>query len=160
MARLWSCGFELQTITVGMEWATGTNGTPVIDTSVKRSGAAALRINNTGAAENIIHQFRSTQGPCWMRVYINTTVAPSTDRIFINVMNSSNAKISVRMRSGANARKLQLWNDEDSLQLGSDSEVLTAGAWYRIEIFCDDTTLSSTSVEARLYSATAEDSLM
>ena len=44
MARLWSSGFELQSVTSGVEWDT-TTGLPTIDTTTKRSGAASLNSN-------------------------------------------------------------------------------------------------------------------
>jgi hypothetical protein len=161
MTRLWACGFELQTTTVGVEWVTTTNGTPAIETTTKRSGAAAGRFNNSGAAENIIHIFRSAQGKCWMRAYIYVAADPTSDNRFIlTVMNSANPKVGIRIRSGANVRKLSLWNEEDNVQVGSDSSALSASTWYRLELYIDDTTLASTAIEARLYAASDEAALL
>lgn len=157
MARLWATGFELQTSTVGYEWATGTNGSPAIETSTKRSGNAALRINNTTAAEHITHIFRSAQGKMWARIYIYVVAYPTNTKAIYNFLNSTALKVAVRM---SNAGVLQLFNEEDIAQIGSNSSAISLNTWYRLEVFIDDTTLSSTSVEARLYAASDESSLL
>jgi len=160
MGTLFACGFELQSTTNTMEWATGTNGSPAIETSIKHSGAAALRINNNAAAENILHLYRNSQGPHWCSVYFYIVTNPSSTRQFITLLNSSNTKIGIRLMAGADAGKLQLFNEEDITQIGSNSSALSTSTWYRIDISVDDTTLSSTSVEVRLYAASAETSLL
>ncbi len=157
MARLWSTGFELQTTTVGVEWTTTTNGTPAIETSIVHGGAAALRINNTTVAENIHHIVASAQGVRYYRFYINMQAAPSAILEFISVLNSGSRKVSIRSTTG---RALQLYNQEDSVQVGSDSSALTLNTWYRLELKIDSTTLASTAVEARLYAASAESTLL
>lgn len=45
---------------------------------------------------------------------------------------------------------LELWNHEDNAQIGSDSSALSIDTWYRIELKVDCTTISSTSIEARI----------
>ena len=150
--RLWSYGAGLNTTTVGMEWGTTTTGAPAIDTGIYRSNGKALRIVNAAAAEYFAHVFRSAQGVCFIRVYFHVVTSPNTDgRAFVLISNGANLKIGVRMRNAANGRKLQLWNEEDNTQIGSDSSNLNTGQFYRVEIKIDSTTLASTSVEANAY---------
>lgn len=133
MARIWACGFELQTTTSGVEWATATNGGVSIETSVKKSGAAALRFVASGGQTSIIHIFKTTQNSTWLRLYFYVTANPAVNRAVVTYMNSSNAKVSVRMTSGGSP-VLQLFNEEDIVQVGSNSETISLDTWYRLEI--------------------------
>lgn len=158
MARLWSCGFELQTITVGMEWRTNTNNSPGIETTIVRSGAAAVRFNGTATLENFIHIVASAQGVRYYRAYIYLVAAPSIDGLkFYTVNNASNEKIGFRVNSN---RTLEFHNEEDFTQIGSDSSAISLDTWYRLELKIDSTTLASTAVEARLYAASDETTLL
>jgi hypothetical protein len=137
---------------------TSLNGTPAIETTVKHAGAAALRITNTGAQENYHHQFTAAQGKYWIRHYIYFDDWPTTNSTtFLSLLNSANAKISARVSaSGA----IDLFNAEDSAVIGSASSALSLDTWYRLEIGYDSTTLSATTVEARLYAASDEATLL
>lgn len=148
MSFLFGTSGGLQSITAGMEWRTSTNGTPAIETTIVRAGGTAIRFNNTGAAENIQHIFTTAQGVYYFCWYINLQAAPTTARSFLTILNSANQKVGIRITTG---RALQLFNEEDSAQVGSDSSALTLGQWYRIELKIDSTTLASTAIEARAY---------
>jgi len=158
MARLMSFPFELRSITTGMEWITSTNGTPVIETTTFRSGSAALRINATGGAENIHHIFRTTQGPCWTRFYFRV-VAGSTgnDVIIISTLSGNTNLVGVRIDAN---ETLEFLNLEDSAQVGASSSAISLDTWYRLEYYIDSTTLASTAIEARLYAASDESTLL
>jgi len=161
MARLMSWGNELQSISVGMEWVTSVNGSPVIETSIKRSGNAAIRLNNTSAAENIQHVYRSTQGVSYIRAYFYLVAGSTNDGIgFISVANSSNRKVGLRLGNTASNNVLHFYNDEDGVQIGSNSPSISTGVWYRLEYKFDSTTLSATTCEARLYAASDEATLL
>src|SRR5688500_16804398 len=122
MTRLWSCGFELQTITIGVEWRTSTNNSPAIETTIVHGGAAALRINGPSALENIHHIVASAQGVRFYRAYIYLVAAPNAnDRKILTVNNGSAEKIGFRMNTD---RTLYLFNEEDSAQVGSTSSAI------------------------------------
>src|SRR3990167_7619952 len=77
MARLWSSGAELQSVTNGVEWDTNT-GTLAIDTTIKRSGAASLRINTAGTARYVTHRFRADSTVrTFVRFYLYIASAPA-----------------------------------------------------------------------------------
>lgn len=146
MARLWTCGAELQTATAGIEFTAIVTTAPAIETTTKRSGNAAFRISNTGAIEGFRQQFSTgTQDAMYARVYLYLVAYPSTDRIIFGFGLNGSYKACIRVRStGA----LQLYNAEDNAQVGSDSSALSLNTWYRVEIKEDTTTLASTAVEA------------
>src|SRR3990167_1415183 len=77
MARIWSTGFELQSVTSEVEWDT-TTGSPTINTTTKRSGAAALRCNPTATTAYIKHSVRSDSTvKIFARFYLRIAAAPS-----------------------------------------------------------------------------------
>src|SRR3990167_8564444 len=158
MARLMSFPFELNTIAASMDWQTSTTGTPVIETTDFRSGAAALRINSAAGAENIQHIFRTTQGPCWTRFYFKVVAgATGNDVTIIATLNGATARVGVLINAD---ETLEFWNLEDSAQVGASSSAISLDTWYRLEYLIDSTTLASTAIEARLYAASDESTLL
>lgn len=136
MARLWSCGFELQSVTNGMEWDT-TTGSPTIDTTTKRSGAASLRCNPTATTAYITHDYFTYPAfgdlTLYYRFYLYiATSTDALDSIFVLRDDGNSAYISIRLNSN---RTLELWKDYSTdAQIGSDSSALNTGQWYRIEV--------------------------
>lgn len=152
--RVWVSGFELQSITADVEWTAAVN-TPVIDTTTKRSGAASLEALITGSAstEGLRYQFASadTADDYYFRVYVNVATYPSTLTSIITINDSAPSdQASIRMNTNGT---LELWNDEDNVQVGSDSSALSTGTWYRIEVRVDATTIASTVLDARIDGA-------
>jgi hypothetical protein len=132
MARLWSCGFELQSLTKGME-VTSVVNSPTIDTTIKRSGAASLRCNPSATTAYISQTFSTDTTPTVthnLRFYVYITTA--TDALdSICVFRGANNGVSIRMNSN---RTLELWGDATGAQIGSDSSALSVDTWYRIEL--------------------------
>jgi len=133
MARLWSCGFELQSATSGVEWDTSTGGVS-IDTTTKRSGAASFRCNPTAATKYITHQFTidGTKN-LYFRFYLRiATSTNALDTIFVvkDGWYPTNM-IGIRLNSD---RTLELWDEYWPVQIGSDSSALDTDTWYRIEV--------------------------
>lgn len=148
MARLWSCGFELNSLTVGVE-ITAMAGSPQVLTTAARSGTYGLRVN-AAAAENVGFTFAASNqtAPFYFRSYIQVVALPTGSVDFYRAASSTAAKINIRIRADG---KLELWNIEDTLQMGSTStQVLSTGVWYRLELLVDTTTIASTSAEVRL----------
>jgi len=146
MARIWSFGAELQSVTAGIEFTSILTNAPALETSLQRSGVAALRISNT-AAEGFRHIYTAAQGSYFLRFYLKINALPATTQAIGGFRISGGYKVIIRMTTtGA----LQLYNFEDSVQVGSNSSNLSTGTWYRVEIACDTTTLASTAVAARI----------
>lgn len=153
MARLHSIGFELQSVTSGVEWDT-TTGSPTIDTTTKRSGAASLRCNPTAAAWYIRHQIDGNTGDKYLFVrfylYITTSVNGQED-IFRIGDSAYPSEPDVMIRLNTNDT-LELWNGNTLAQIGSDSSALNKNQWYRIEIKVQSPTNTATNrtVEAKI----------
>lgn len=148
MARIWQAGAELQSVANAVEFTAFTTNAPAIETTTKRSGAAAWRINNTGGSEGFRHVHTTTQASFFFRFYLYIVTMPTGTKMIGGFSAVGTYKAGVRLTPGG---LLQLYNQEDSAQIGSDSSALSTGTWYRIEIKCDSTTLSSTAVEANAY---------
>ena len=137
MSRLWSSGFELQSVTSGDEFDT-VNGSPTIDTTTKRSGAASLRVNVSSSTASIYHQFSADfveTDDIFVRFYLRIATAPGTLTSICQLWddNPANARLSVRLNAN---RTLELWDDYGGgtpAQIGSDSSALSLDTWYRIE---------------------------
>ncbi len=145
MARLWSCGFELQSVTAAVEF-TAVIAAPVIETTTKRSGAAALRINNA-VSEGFRNVHTASQGAFFFRFYLYVVAMPAATTVIGGARITGSNKISIRLTTGG---ALQLYNSEDSAQVGSDSSALSTATWYRVEMTYDSTTLSATTCSARI----------
>ena len=146
MARLWSSGAELQSVTAGIEFTATVVNAPALETSLQRSGTHALRISNS-AAEGIRHLFTSAQGSFFFRFYLYIVTLPNATNIIGGFRTSGANVVNVRLTAAGN---LQLWNNEDSAQVGSNSSALSTATWYRVEMACDTTTLAATVVAARI----------
>jgi len=148
MARLWSSGFELNSTTADVEFSSLIN--PSIVTTVVRSGTYANRKipgNNTGG---VMHYFAASNqtAPFYFRMYYRCAVRPTVQVDIMRIWNVTNgSKIDIRANTNGT---LQLYNVEDSANIGSASGVLSTNTWYRIELKVDTTTIATTAVEALL----------
>ncbi|MCX5598429.1 hypothetical protein OOK29_09790 [Streptomyces phaeochromogenes] len=147
MARLWTCGFELQSAT---EWQT-TNGTPAISTTVKRSGAAALRCNPTAAVAGVAHTLYSTgqtAGRFFLRAYVRVAAYPSARTAIMGWADNTTGTTGFMC--------IKMNNDGTLIAGGSGATTGTASAalaldtWYRVELDYDDT---ANSINAYLNGA-------
>jgi hypothetical protein len=151
MARLWTAGAELQSAAAGVEFTAIVTTAPAVETSIKRSGNAAWRIHNTGAIEGFRIAPTGSAVPSYFRFYLYIVALPTATAVIGGARITGASKVSIRLTTGG---ALQLWNTEDSVQVGSNSSALSTATWYRIELSTDATTLSATAVEARAYADT------
>ncbi len=132
--RLWSSGFELNSLAAGDEWKTKT-GSPAVSTAIVRSGAYSLEVDASGP-KAVGHQwnYSNDAGPVFFRFYLRVERFPSggTNSTIASLENTSGTdKIRLRLNS---SNQLNLYNNEDSVQIGNSSEALDANQWYRIEL--------------------------
>lgn len=136
MARLWSCGFELQSAVAGVEAnAFTTAGIPVISTSVKRApGTASLR-SNPAAGQNAYVQHQLTSGGVirtFHRIYFRFGAFPASGESNIYSIGSTTTfPGQLRLRSDG---KLILRDGVAGSNLGSPSDTLELDRWYRVEL--------------------------
>jgi|GEM_PF-1559755 len=144
--RLWSSGAELQSLTANVE-VTGTNGSgATINTTLAtvRSGLASYRTQlASNGTTNIYKDWANSaqQGKFWFRTYFRVATAPTVEEPFFCLQNGGNFKTCVRLTTDL---KLKLGNEEDLTTTSAGSTTLSTGTWYRLELYMDTTTLSST----------------
>ncbi|MFK0062621.1 hypothetical protein ACIQTN_25765 [Streptomyces werraensis] len=143
MARLWTCGFELQSVTAGVEVA-AVNGTPAISTTVRRAGSAALRCNPTAGTQYVEHHLDAgTVKRTLHRFYLRIGTLPSADCNIYGIGQSGYFPGLVRLTTtGA----IVLRDGFTSANLGSPTAPLTVGRWYRIELDYTDVAGTAGSV--------------
>jgi hypothetical protein len=148
--RIWTSGFELQSVTSGVEIHAALLTNATISTSIKRGGDASYRINSlvSGSAQGFRHEFKSVSGdgPFWLRAYLRIATLPSSENRIIS-FSTNRAYLTLN-----NSGQLQLY-DEDSAgtPIGSASNALSLDTWYRIELKMDATGAGSNdTVEARI----------
>lgn len=147
MARLWTGGAELQSVALNIEFSAIITNAPAIETTTKRSGNAAWRISNASAIEGFRQIHTSAQGAFFFRFYLYIVALPTVTSIIGGSRQTGANKAVIRLTTTGT---LQLYNAEDSAQVGSDSSALSLNTWYRIEMTYDSTTLSATTCEAKI----------
>jgi hypothetical protein len=137
MARLYTCGFELQSKTAGVEFTTVSDASSYlsIDTTTHRTGAASLRVHPTTAVVAYVEQpfvSANANGPFYARVYVNIAAAPSARTTLITINESGTApKMSIDLQTD---RTLQMYGGNDWIQFGKRTAVLSLNKWYRLEL--------------------------
>ena len=151
MARLWSSGAELNSVTNGIEFDTKLgSGTTSIDSTVKRSGTYSMKIAasaQNGGGERFQYSSALVEGALYVRTYFRIEVSSDVDNIGILRAIGTGGNVEVRLQADDT---LILYNTEDSAQIGSASSALALNTWYRIELKVDSTAKAATLVEARI----------
>jgi len=147
MARLWSCGFELNSTTANVEFTSVSTGSPSIQTSVVRTGTYAGRSNPTANIGYFLYTFSSstTSAVIYARAYIRFASFPAADTDIIALQDSGGTG-SLHLRFINATSKLRL-RDNGSVTIGSDSAALSLNTWYRVEVMQGDT---ATTMKASL----------
>lgn len=141
MSRLWSCGFELQSATAGIEWDTN-NGVPVIDTTTKRSGAAALRCNPSAGTRFIAQQIYAADDAAahmYLRGYFYVASAPSALTGLLCWADSATASTGWYAVKMLTDRTLTVINSSGTSTAAGLSSAVPLNTWTRIEFEYDDT---------------------
>jgi hypothetical protein len=153
MARMWSCGFELNSATSGVEFST-VIGTPTIVTSPVRSGTYAMNATGSGGVNNdarIVLAAANANGPYYTRIYLYIDTLPNAICSVIGYMNSAgSARSRIRLATDGT---LELWDSAG--KIGSSSSALSLDTWYRLELsFFNNTTSARLETEAKLDDTT------
>jgi hypothetical protein len=142
MSRVWTCGFENQSVTAMVE-SDSITGTCTIDTTTKRSGGASLKVNPSSASAYGTTQFSwtsqegdATANAYYFRGYIYITAYPTSisttlpnNDVSIFEVNAGSAVLLVSI-DGSGALRLY---DYTPALVGSPSAALALNTWYRIE---------------------------
>lgn len=151
MATIYFTGFEAGNI----EEIDGSSGTVSVQSSIKRTGAYALRVNPTlsGTGFGIIASLTgagastsANAATAYVRFgfYYATLPALFTEEIF-RARNGATLKASIRIDS---AGKLNFYDSTNTL-IATGATVLSASTWYRIEVKIT-TSASTTDWEVKI----------
>lgn len=147
----------LQSVTAGVEFPSVT-GVPTIETSVGvRTAGTGFRLA-PGATKQLQHT--NTYGSAGDKIYqfyFWVVTAPAANRNIFSIDNGSAQKIAFKLTTGLVPA---LQNQEEDVQIGTDGPALSTGHMYRLAIRINDTTLSATTVEARLYDVDDETTII
>jgi len=155
MARLFSSGFELNSLTASMEWDAAVGGT--ISSSTIRSGGFSGRISSlaSGTNQRFRTQFKSAgnNGPFFFRFYLRIATLPTAENRIFAVSSSATTGTGVAAYITLdNMGALRLYDSTGVI--GSASSALSTGTWYRIGMLFDRTAASgSQMVKAQIDGA-------
>ncbi|MFJ6566225.1 hypothetical protein ACIQNU_02305 [Streptomyces sp. NPDC091292] len=132
MARLWTCGFELQS-TVALMEVLAVTGTPSISTTMVRGGGASLRSNPTAATAYVEQQLdpNGVNGRSYHRLYLRIATLPSATCTVYAVGQSGYFPVAVQLTTTGT---LRLRDTLNAVDVGTASAALATGTWYRIEL--------------------------
>lgn len=157
MARLFTCGFEKNSLTTDVEFTAinnGSAGTTVSAVSPRTGTYCGQVVLGTGDTFGWLYEFKSTAvtGPLFSKFAFKYTVLPTSATVIYAMTNAITfATIqgddpNIKLTSTGT---LQLFNG--AVQIGSDSAALSSGTWYEIEMKWDNTPAANLKVmEARL----------
>ncbi|MFI0530315.1 hypothetical protein ACH3XX_09725 [Streptomyces scabiei] len=145
MARMWTCGFELQSTSAefGVNSGAIVTGAPSISTSVHRVGTASLRINSSAATQFIEHQI--TTGVVMRtlhRLYLRIATLPDTATNIYGIGQNNYFPGLLRLQTDGT---LVLRDGFTETTLTGTSAALTTGRWYRVELDYTDVSGALTS---------------
>lgn len=131
MARLNHVGFELNSLTNGVEFISVSTNTGSIQSTIARGGGFAYRNNPSASIQNVTMQMASgTLKTAFVRFYYYVTTHPAAAALVFVIADSSGTSLLMRLRgTGSGLRAL----DSTNTQVGSDF-ALNTGQWYRIEV--------------------------
>ncbi|MEV8042460.1 hypothetical protein AB0P02_01265 [Streptomyces griseoluteus] len=134
MARLWTCGFELQSTTAefGLNSGSIVTGAPSISTAVHRAGTASLRSNPTAATAFVEHQMTSgVVGRTFHRLYLRVDSLPDTATNIYGIGQTGYFPALLRLQPDGTLVLRDGWTETT---LTGTSPVLDLGVWHRIEL--------------------------
>jgi hypothetical protein len=143
MARLWSSGFELNSITANVEW-TAALSTPSIQTTTVRSGAYALQINSLASAtlKGLRYQYAAanlTARNNYYRVYVRFDTLPSAENGFIAIANDLSSTNFVKITIDNSGVVRCYTHNGTSFSQVTGTVTLSTGIWYRLEFNVNNT---------------------
>lgn len=157
MARIYSIGWETNTLTNGVE-ANSLNfltngGGASIQTGTVRTGTFALKINAAVSTGDNIRFINSNNHSQYIRMYLNISAYPTaTDNSFLLITDSTDGDALAFMSINASGTLELVFGDNSGgfTAIGASS-VLSLNTWYMVDLHIDDTAgFSSTVIEGRL----------
>lgn len=161
MARLYSCGFELRSITAGVEFDTRYTTTGLsIDTTVKASGGASLKFANT---DNYIrHDIAGAAGAAELyarvRFRFDTSLPSSGTPDVLDIVDVDGYPLALVFFDSADNKLHVAYQGSDGnyydVSPDQPSGVISADTWYRVELYIKMTNGNTMNFEAKLNGTT------
>lgn len=148
MARLFSCGFELQSVTAGVE-IDNLYG-PTVDTSFKRSGAASFKITGaitTMSSSGFDHQFSSGSTQVYARWYFYITALDNNASVaaYFDLLSGATSVISCQVSNVGGTYSFTCYYNNFAASL-PQAPTTTTGAWHYIEVQYDTTPANGSEI--------------
>lgn len=147
MARVFSSGFELNSLTAAMEWDAAVGAT--ISSATVRSGTYSGRVSSLASGTNqrfrIQYRAAANDGPFYFRFYFRVATLPSAENRIFAASGSTTAGTSVAAYMTIDNGGLLRFYTTDG-QIGSASAALSTNTWYRIGVLIDRTPASGSRV--------------
>jgi hypothetical protein len=155
MARIFTSGFELNSLTNEVEFKNVVNS-PEISSAIKRSGSYAGRVHIT-ADESRYFQVKladeDSNGPFFARFYVYIAQLPDGLHTIFNYQIAV-SPFTQTVRIGMNTSGQLILSDEDG-DIGDPSQALALNTWHRVEVHFDrQNTDGNHIVAARLNGVT------
>lgn len=156
MARIYSIGFETNSLTNGVECNSATWSTTgiTIDTGTVRTGTYSMKCAITSGNSGQLQIQNSNNHKQFIRVYCNPSVLPNNSgTTFMILADASNDIAIARLVLQSGGTLVLVYSDSGGgqTQIGSASSALAAGFNNMIELSVDDTGgTASTIIAARL----------
>lgn len=153
MARLWSSGHELRSVTAGMEYETVTGAGVTTETTIVHGGGAALKTAPSATTAFIRHTFQADAiNTLYFRHYLYIGTYPGATISVWRYLDSGNGVgYSLSM---TNAGVLQMINDAANTTVLASSSALSTGQWYRLEIKIIDSSTTTATFELKIDGTT------
>lgn len=140
MARLFTSGFEENSLTANVEWTTLV-GSPTIDAINPRSGTYAGRINSLVSAtpKYFAYQFSAANanGPFFVRAYILVNTAPGIGDAIMS-LNGSAGTIEAFAAMNPDGT-VDCFSGDPNYNFVGSTVSLTDGRWHYLEVSLDNT---------------------
>lgn len=150
MARVFSSGFEINSLVAGKEWATIT-GSPSISSTTKRSGSYSMRCNPTAAtAYTSVTFLASVSSNYYARAYIYIATAPSAATLIMQFSDAGTLNAGIILNTDRTLQGCGL----AKASIGSPSSALSLNTWYRVEMWASNPTTSTGSSDFKLDGVT------
>lgn len=140
MARLWSCGFELQSATSGVEGGNINQSGASISTATYRSGAASLKIAPSNASGQCWDTQITSGNILYIRTYVYFVSIPNAanNNLFQLYLNASGGSINIDITNGGIVSLYAIASgDASGTKIGNSSSALSTGQWYRFELYAN-----------------------
>lgn len=146
MARIFSSGFELNSVDNGVEFDSQTGAVEIVTDVVRTGDYAGHSVGGTGNRFEAKFASSELDGPFWFRCYVRLGEESSAQGALIQVVNNSGTnKVSIELDGNV----LRLFR-AGATQVGSDSPALSLNTWYRIELYYKNVAGNASEMEARI----------